>query len=463
MKSRLRSGAGEPRGTGAPSRHATSPFEDNQKVILAARRASLWARQVLFRPLVVAAMPLVVPAARVWRRLLVRTTFIGVTGSLGKTTTKELLAAILGSRAPTFRTYGNKNGSVQAAANMLRVRPWHRFAVFEMGISRPGQMTPMARLIRPHVAVLLGLAPVHTRGFPDRDAYAAEKAAILEHVPEGGTILLNGDDTRLAGFSLPAGRRVVRYGLSGGLDYQARDIQAVWPCRASFSLHHGGAAWAVATQLPGSHWASPVLAAMAAAHCLGTGLEEAARVVQRIKPHTARMEPVTLPSGAVMIRNDYSSSVNSFEAALRFLKEARARRRILVVSDISDAGVNYRSRRRQLGRAVAGWLDGLVLCGHDPQYGRRKIVENGMPPERVHAVGSIREAAGVLRAELRAGDLVLLAGRTTDHVARVYFAQFGTVACWRETCPKTMLCDGCWELGFKPEGKAIPPTAGIRV
>jgi UDP-N-acetylmuramoyl-tripeptide--D-alanyl-D-alanine ligase len=432
-------------------------------VILAARRASLWARQVLFRPLVVAAMPLVVPAARVWRRLLVRTTFIGVTGSLGKTTTKELLAAILGSRAPTFRTYGNKNGSVQAAANMLRVRPWHRFAVFEMGISRPGQMTPMARLIRPHVAVLLGLAPVHTRGFPDRDAYAAEKAAILEHVPEGGTILLNGDDTRLAGFSLPAGRRVVRYGLSGGLDYQARDIQAVWPCRASFSLHHGGAAWAVATQLPGSHWASPVLAAMAAAHCLGTGLEEAARVVQRIKPHTARMEPVTLPSGAVMIRNDYSSSVNSFEAALRFLKEARARRRILVVSDISDAGVNYRSRRRQLGRAVAGWLDGLVLCGHDPQYGRRKIVENGMPPERVHAVGSIREAAGVLRAELRAGDLVLLAGRTTDHVARVYFAQFGTVACWRETCPKTMLCDGCWELGFKPEGKAIPPTAGIRV
>lgn len=435
-------------------------FRDNEKVILAVRRLNLWARQVLFRPVLQAAVPLIEPAARIWRRLLVRTTFVGVTGSLGKTTTKELLAAVLGSRAPTFRTFGNKNGRFHAAANILRVRPWHRYAVFEMGISRPGQMAPMARMIRPQLAVLLGLSRVHTKGFVDRDSYAAEKAALLAYVPKGGAVVVNGDDPVAARFPLPEGRRVVRFGLSEGLDFQARNVRSAWPERASFELHAEGAIHKVATQLLGSHWAPSALAAMAAARCLGVELEDSAQIVGRVTPYTARMEPVTLPSGAVMIRNDYSFSADGFKAALDFLRQARAERRVLVISDISDAGGNFRSRRRQLGQAVAGWLECLVLCGLDPKYGRRKVIESGMPPECVHAVETIREAAALLRKELRAGDLVLLAGRTSDHLARVYFAQFGTVSCWRAACPKTTLCDGCWELGFRPEGPEIPPTAG---
>jgi UDP-N-acetylmuramoyl-tripeptide--D-alanyl-D-alanine ligase len=430
---------------------------------LAARRGSLWFRQVVFRSVVVAALPLILLVAGLWRRLLVRTTFIAITGSLGKTTAKEMLAAILATRARTFKTFGNKNGYFQAAANLLRVRPWHRYAVFEMGISQPGQMGPMACMVRPHVAIVLGLARVHTKGFHDRGEYAAEKAALLPHVEPGGLVLLNGDDPGLTEFAAPPGVRIVRFGLSPNLDYRADEISAVWPERLSARVHCGGRACRVETRLLGSHWMPSLLAAVAAAVELGGSLEAAAAVLGRLAPYPARLDPVTLPNGVVVIRDDYSCSANGFEAGLRFLREARANRRVLVFSDVSDAEMNARNRRKQLGREVGGWLDLLVLHDRDPKYCRRKVVEGGMQAERVWAFETIQETGTFLREHLRAGDLVLLTGRTTDHMARVFYAQFGVVECRRERCRKTMLCDGCWELGFKPEGEFLPPSAGVRV
>ena len=115
-----------------------------------------------------------------------------------------------------------------------------------------------------------------------------------------------------------------------------------------------------------------------------------------------------------------------------------------------------------LAAATAGWLDLLVLISREHKYGGRKAIEAGMPPDNVHGFASLRDAAGFLKTELRPGDLVLLKGRTTDHVARLFFAQVGSVSCWLEYCPKTMLCDGCWELGFRPERDQPPPSVGLR-
>ncbi len=427
---------------------------------LSARRANLWARQVIARKVLKAAAPLIILAARLWRALLFRTTFIGITGSLGKTTTKETLAAIFAAQAPTYRTRGNQNGGLMPAINLLRVRPWHRFAVFEFGISKPNQMGHIADLVRPHLAIVLGLARVHTKGFKDRAEYAAEKAALLPHVAGGGTVLLNADDAAQRGFEAPAGVRVLRFGLTEGADYRAEAITASWPDRLAFRIERKGQSWPVQTQLLGSHWAPSILAAVAAAEQCGIPVEKAAAAVRDARPYVARLEPVTLPNGATIIRDDYSCSVDGFQAGLRFLREARALRRMLVFSDVSDSEVNRRSRLRQLGTAVAGWLDLLVLSGHDSAYGRRKVIESGMAPEAAFAFETLRETSEFLRRELRPEDLVLLAGRTSDHVTRVFFAQAGSVQCWREPCPKKCLCDGCWELGFAPDGSFVPPTAG---
>ena len=430
---------------------------------LAARRAQLWIRGVLIRPLVILATPLLFPLASLWRRILFRTTFVAVTGSLGKTTAKEVLARFLALRGRTYRTIGTQNGGVCVPVNVLRVRPWHRFAVIELGIAKPDSMRKIARAVRPDVAILVSLARVHTKGFPSFEEYAAEKALLLDYLAPGGLAVLNGDDPRVAAMAAGSGFQVRRFGASAGLDLWADQVSARWPDRLSFRVHDGLESCDVRTQQLGTHWIPALLAAMAAARHVGVGCREAASVLSNIPPYTARMEPVRLPSGTIIVRDDYSASIDTFEAALRFLREARAGRRILVLSDVSDSGENYRSRLRKLGVAVAGWLDLLVLIGREHRYGCRKAVEAGMPDEGVRGFETLRQAAGWLKSTLGTDDLVLLKGRTTDHVTRLFFAQIGSVSCWRDYCRRTMLCDGCWELGFRPEAGEAPPSVGLRV
>jgi UDP-N-acetylmuramoyl-tripeptide--D-alanyl-D-alanine ligase len=430
---------------------------------LAARRRGLWIRQVLAQPVIRIGTPFLVRLAWLWRRVLVRTTFIAITGSVGKTTTKEILGSILEARAPTYRTTGNQNGGFQVAMNLLRVRPWHRFAVLELGIDSPGSMQRLAPMVRPDLAIMISIANVHTKGFKNREEYIAEKSILLNHVAEGGLAILNGDDPVVAGMAQGLGCRVACFGSSPKFELWADGVSCRWPERLSFRAHRGQQTAEVTTMLLGEHWVSSMLAALSAACHLGMDLSEAAGKLLAIPPYTARLEPVALASGAVVVRDDYSASIDTFGASLRFLEQARAQRRVLVMSDVSDSGMNSRGRLKHMAAAVSTWLELLVLVGREHAYGRRKAIEAGMPPARVHSFENLQEAAEFLRNELGRGDLVLLKGRTTDHLARLFFAQVGSIACWKRYCRRTMLCDGCWELDFEPEGDYVPPSAGVRV
>ena len=430
---------------------------------VAAGRAGLWIRQVTLAPILQASEPLLFGLAALWRRLLFRTTFIAITGSVGKTTTKELLSDILAARARTFRSLGNQNYGFVLALNILRVRPWHRFAVMEVGIGKPGDMRRLAGILRPDVAVILAVARTHTAGFGDLDECAAEKALLLESLRPGGLAVLNGDDPRVAAMARSARFRACLAGTSPTFDLWADQVSSRWPNRLSFLAHAGGETCRIQTQQLGSHWLPAITAALSVAKHVGVPLEESAGVLRGSAPYTARLEPVPLPCGAVLVRDDYSASIDTFDASLKFLREAQAQRRILVFTDISDSGGNRHLRLRSLAAAVSAWLDVLILCGDEHVYGRRKAIEAGIPPESAHGFQTLQEAAHFLRSELRPGDLVLLKGRTTDHATRVFFALFGTVACRRAYCPKTMLCDGCWELGFESETGYRPPSIGLRV
>jgi UDP-N-acetylmuramoyl-tripeptide--D-alanyl-D-alanine ligase len=229
---------------------------------VAAGRAELWIRQVALSPILQASEPLLFTLAVLWRRLLFRTTFIAITGSVGKTTTKELLADILAARARTFRTLGNQNSGLVLALNILRVRPWHRFAVLEAGIGKPGQQ--MRRLA-------------------------------------GGLAVLNGDDPRVAAMAGSARFRTCLAGTSPAFDLWADQVSSRWPDRLSFLAHCGSETCRIQTQQLGSHWIPALTAALAVAKHLSVPLEESASVLSSSAPYTARLEPVPLPSGAVML------------------------------------------------------------------------------------------------------------------------------------------------------------------
>jgi UDP-N-acetylmuramoyl-tripeptide--D-alanyl-D-alanine ligase len=427
------------------------------------RAAGLWAQETLFwRPFhrVRVLRYGVAAAAFVWRRLLFRTTFIAITGSHGKTTAKECLAAALGSRFPTVKTRGNRNGGLGLFVSILRVRPWHRFAVLEVASSVPDSMRLTARLVRPDVAVILNVLRTHTTEFPTLDDHAREKARLLDGVRPGGLVLLNADDPRVAAMAGTARSRVRRFGVSSSCDVWADQVSAQWPDRLVFRARAGLEAHVIDTQLVGAHWLPAVLAAVATARYCGVPLHDAAPAVRRVAPFPGRLQPLRLPGGAVVLRDDYNAAIDTLDEACRVLEGARAGRRLFVVNDFSDLGKNRKHRLRYLAEKAAGSAEVAVFVGENAAYGRRRAIDAGMRGSDVHDFPSFEAAARFLNTELRPGDLMLLKGRTTDHTARIFFAQLGDVGCWKVSCPKRTLCDNCWELGIRPAdaARAAPVT-----
>ena len=175
-------------------------------------------------------------------------------------------------------------------------------------------------------------------------------------------------------------QRVCWTGTSSAFDFWIDQISSRWPERLRFRIHRGEETCDVQTQQVGTHWATHLAAALAAAHSLGVPLSAAARVLRQTSPYTARMEPVSLPSGAAMIRDDCNGSMDTLEASLQVLREAEAARRVLIITDFIDSGLTRKPRLRYLASAVSGWLDMLVLSGDYHEYGRRKAIEAGMRP-----------------------------------------------------------------------------------
>jgi UDP-N-acetylmuramoyl-tripeptide--D-alanyl-D-alanine ligase len=416
------------------------------------RRLKLWALERLFwgpfaryRVLLYA----VGAIAFVWRRLLVRTTFIAITGSLGKTTAKECLAAILGSRFPTVKSSGNRNSGLGLCVGILRVRPWHRFAVFEVAGAAHNNMLRGAQLVRPDVAVILNVLRTHTTAFPTLEDHAAEKARLLDMLRPGGIAFVNGEDPLVVSISSRPGLRLVSFGASASFDFWADEVTSIWPDRLEFRAHDGSSAQHVETQLIGTHWLGSVLAALAVARHCGISLQDAAPALRSVEPFPARLRAVRLPVGAVVLRDDYNASIDTLDAASRVLEEACAPRRLFVVNDFSDFGANRKKRLRYLAEKAARVSDVALFIGENAGYGRRRAIEAGMRESEVHEFATLDAAADFLRSELRADDLMLLKGRTTDHAARIFFAQLGEVGCWKPYCRKTTLCDDCWELDLR--------------
>jgi UDP-N-acetylmuramoyl-tripeptide--D-alanyl-D-alanine ligase len=385
-------------------------------------------------------------SAWVWRRLMLRTTVVAITGSVGKTTTKECLAAILSAHAPTLATRHNQNDETGVPRTLLRLRPWHRFAVIETGTAGPGQMRPNARLVRPDVAVVLAVAPTHTDAFQTLDETAADKGELPAAVARRGLAILNGDDARVRRMAERCRCRVESFGRAPGSDAWADEVSARWPASLALRVHAGEETQRVQTRLVGEQWVNAILAAVLAARSQGVAPARAAAALAAMEPFAVRMQPVRLPNGATVIRDEMNSSPATWHAALAVLRQASARRRVLVASDLSDVRKKPRIRYRMLGDFAAESADAALFVGEHASFAVRRAVERGMDPTRVVGVLDVRAAAERLASFLEPGDVALLKGRGTHHLSRALFAQLGEIGCWKARCRRQIACDVCPEL-----------------
>ena len=385
-----------------------------------------------------------------WRRVLWRTTFVAITGSVGKTTMKEALARALAAAGPTVKSPGSANAGMALAKTILRVRPWHRFAVIEVGTGGPGAVGPSSRLVRPDVAVVLCVERQHLMGFDSLDEIAVEKAQLLTGLRSGGVAVLNRDDSRVAAMEPPEGCSTLWFGRGEATDCRVLSNSSQWPDRLSLELQCQGERLVVETELLGAHWERSIVAAVAAGVACGQAPVKIAQAMSGLPPTLGRMQPVDLGDGATLVRDDINGSFVTLEKALGFLSEARCDRRIFIGSDITDLD-NRSSRRRAtlLGEMVAGSCDRAVFLGRHIERAKKGAISAGMAAESIHTAADWEEGGAVVRELLRPGDLLLLKGPVTQHLARLALSLVGTVECRQVGCGRTGECDYCPHLGFR--------------
>jgi UDP-N-acetylmuramoyl-tripeptide--D-alanyl-D-alanine ligase len=293
---------------------------------------------------------------------------------------------------------------------------------------------------------VLCVAGTHVRSFATLDDTAAEKATLLDYLPSDGAAILNVDDPRVRKMADGCKTRVVLFGQTEDCDLKAEGVGSAWPDRLHFTLQVEGDTVPVQTQLVGKHWVTTALASIAAARACGLTTVEAVRGLANVAPSAARMQPVRHPSGAIVIRDEETSSPDTLAPMFDVMREARATRRVLVFSDIDESRERPRNRLQDVGR-VAAELTGLaIFVGEHSRYAVRAAVDAGMPPEWCHDTNNLEEAADLLKRELRDGDLVFVKGKMTDHLSRIVFAQFGSIGCWTTACRLRPLCELCAHL-----------------
>jgi UDP-N-acetylmuramoyl-tripeptide--D-alanyl-D-alanine ligase len=388
--------------------------------------------------------------AFLWRRVMFRTTFIAITGSAGKTTATACLGSILSAYAPTNWQPGGGNNRTSLSRLVLRTRFHHRFTVIEVGTRAPGALRRAAWMIAPDIAVVLRVLNVHSNAFPTLDDMAAEKAQLLSRLGRRGRAVLNADDPRV--LTMADGRmdQVRTFGNSPASFLVADQVSAVWPQRLSFRARCGNQSSQVETNFPGAHLLPSVLAALTTAILCGLSLEQAATVIKTVQPVPGRMNPVLLPNGAWVIRDDFNSTLPTLLAGLEFLAQAQASRRIIVMGDVLDSGLTVRPRARDLGQRAAKVADLAVFLSEEGRLSAKSAVEAGMTEASARSYRDLKEATAFLKSELRPGDLVLTHGWQGRHIERLILSQLGDIGCWIDRCPKVLACEMCPELKLVP-------------
>lgn len=316
---------------------------------------------------------------------------VGVTGTNGKTTTKDMAAAVLSTTLMTAKTEGNLNNHIGVPLTLLKLEREHEVAVVEMGMSNPGEIQRLAAIARPEIGVITNIAEGHLQSMETIDAVADAKGELLEALPEEGTAILNADDWRVMAQAARTSASVKTFGFGEEADVRALTVgpgeigervtgrATRW--NVTFELEGDGV---VELPLPGRHNVANALAALAVGDVLGVEREDALRGLRAFEPSPMRM--LVSRVGAWTVLNDaYNSNPGSLAAALDALMAlAAGRPSVAILGDMLELGPRSKNAHREAGSGAAEkGVDYLLLFGSEVESLRAGALEGGMPLERV--------------------------------------------------------------------------------
>ena len=343
---------------------------------------------------------------------------VAVTGSVGKTTTKEMLRRILAAQGPTHAAIASYNNHWGVPLTLARMPRDAQFCVSEIGMNHPGEIAPLAQLARPHVAVITNVAPVHIGHMGSLQAIAVEKAAILSGLEPGGVAILPADSSEFATLAGAAGaHRVIRFGQSETARARLLDVSSDAD-GANVSMSLDGVPLRFRLAAPGEHMALNAVAAIAAAVAMGVEPHHASAALDGFSAVSGRgaRRVLDLPDGeALLLDESYNASAPSVRAALAVLALQPAGRRIAVLGDMRELGEASAAEHLGLAPDVIAHADLLFACG--PEMAR---LYDAVPVSKqaAHTLTSA-ELAPLVVAALRAGDAVLVKGSLGSRMAAV--------------------------------------------
>ena len=329
---------------------------------------------------------------------------VGITGSVGKTSTKDMLASAIGAGHSVAYSRRSFNNHIGVPLTLLRAEEGEWAVVVEMGANDFGEIARLAGLVRPVVGVVTAVGVAHTESFGDLEGVAQAKSELVRALPPEGTAVLNADDLVVASFGEFTEAEVLSYGVNGG-DVRAEDVELGDDLRAEFRLRSPWGSASMRLSVAGRHNVSNALGAAAAALSLGVDLSDVVDGLQRAELSAWRMSLARTPSGALVLDDSYNANPVSMAAALRSLADLPARRRIAVLGVMAELGERHDAEHESVA-ALAEELGIEVLAVDEPAY-RVKTVRGA--DGALSELGALEEGDAVLVKGSRAAGLEHLA------------------------------------------------------
>ncbi len=335
---------------------------------------------------------------------------VGITGSNGKTTTKEMLAGILKQTGPVLKNEGNLNNHIGVPLTLMKLNARHRTAAVEMGMSAPGEIDMLARLVSPTVGVITNIGPAHLEFLGSMEKVAEAKGELLNNLPPRATAVLNADDVFFGLLRSKASGTVVSFGMKNGADVSASHISP-HSGHTDFTIKVRGATADIRLRAAGLHNVSNALAAAAAATAVGIPLGALKQGLDDFSPVAMRSE-IKEVRGRTVLADYYNANPASMDAAIRTLVSLSAgKKAIAVLGDMLELGNAAAEAHRQVGRAAAqSGVHIVITVGALARHIGEGAIEAGIAKSHVFEVQAHAEAARQLRELSRPGDVILIKG-----------------------------------------------------
>jgi UDP-N-acetylmuramoyl-tripeptide--D-alanyl-D-alanine ligase len=345
------------------------------------------------------------------------TPIIGITGSVGKTSTKELTHSVLSRRYNTFKSEGNRNSILGLPLTIFGLRPYHQYAVLEMAMYTQGEIARLAKLFPPTIGVVTLIGAVHMERAGSMEAIVAAKQELVEALPENGIAILNKDDRHVKSMAAYTNARIFTYGLDPSADLWADNIQSMGLSGMRFTLHHEKESLNIHVPLLGRHSVHTSLRAAAVGLVTGLSWEEIAHGL-RDNTNQLRLVMVPGPKSSLIIDDTYNANPESTMAALNLLNDMDGRH-VAVLGDMLELGHVEQESHRIIGRRAADVAQVLIAVGPRARWIAAEALSVGMPETKVFMAEDTKTVVSLLLEIINEKDIILIKGSYGMHMDQI--------------------------------------------